>query len=141
MYPTSENLILTYPVADSEGRSLRPSIIISRLKKIFPKLEVESYLLENKRETEEEMMDDISQLQSPTFNKMVNKIKSFDNGEEIENLWLDVYRYFANDKKYKEITTKIISGLTYTNMVHKVSEEKINKLYETHNLSVSRLEK
>ena len=46
---TSENLILTYPVADSEGRSLRPSIIISRVKKIFPKLEVESYLLENKR--------------------------------------------------------------------------------------------
>lgn len=137
---TSENLILTYPVADSEGRSLRPSIIISRLKKIFPKLEVESYLLENKRETEEEMMDDIT-VKSPTFNKMVNKIKSFDNGEEIENLWLDVYRYFANDKKYKEITTKIISGLTYTNMVHKVSEEKINQLYETHNLSVSRLEK
>ena len=86
------------------------------------------------------MMDDIT-VKSPTFNKMVNKIKSFDNGEEIENLWLDVYRYFANDKKYKEITTKIISGLTYTNMVHKVSEEKINKLYETHNLSVSRLEK
>ena len=86
------------------------------------------------------MMDDIT-VKSPTFNKMVNKIKSFDNGEEIENLWLDVYRYFANDKKYKEITTKIISGLTYTNMVHKVSEEKINQLYETHNLSVSRLEK
>ena len=72
---------------------------------------------------------------------MVNKIKSFDNGEEIENLWLDVYRYFANDDKYKEITTKIISGLTYTNMVHKVAQEKINKLYETHNLSVSKLEK
>ena len=36
----SENLILTYPVADSEGISLRPSIIISRVKKIFPKLEV-----------------------------------------------------------------------------------------------------
>ncbi len=137
---TSENLILTYPVADSEGRSLRPSIIISRLKKIFPKLEVESYLLENKREDEEQMIEDIT-VKSPTFNKMVNKIKSFDNGEEIENLWLDVYRYFANDDKYKEITTKIISGLTYTNMVHKVCEEKINKLYETHNLSVSKLEK
>ena len=137
---TSENLILTYPVADSEGRSLRPSIIISRVKKIFPKLEVESYLLENKRENEEEMMDDIT-VKSPTFNKMVNKIKSFDNGEEIENLWLDVYRYFANDNKYREITRKIISGLTYTNMVHKVSQEKINKLYETHNLSVSKLEK
>ena len=74
------------------------------------------------------MMDDIT-VKSPTFNKMVNKIKSFDNGEEIENLWLDVYRYFANDNKYREITRKIISGLTYTNMVHKVSQEKINKLY------------
>ena len=50
-------------------------------------------------------------------------------------------KYFANDNKYREITRKIISGLTYTNMVHKVSQEKINKLYETHNLSVSKLEK
>ena len=51
------------------------------------------------------MMDDIT-VKSPTFNKMVNKIKSFDNGEEIENLWLDVYRYFASDNKYREITRK-----------------------------------
>ena len=137
---TSENLILTYPVADSEGKSLRPSIIISRLKKIFKKLEVESYLLDLKKETEEEMLDEVT-VKSPTFNRMVNKIKSFDNGEEIENLWLDVYRYFANDDKYGEITTKIISGLTYTNMVQNVSEEKIKKLYETNNLSISRLEK
>lgn len=48
------------------------------------------------------MMDDIT-VKSPTFNKMVNKIKSFDNGEEIENLWLDVYRYFANDKNIKKL--------------------------------------
>lgn len=137
---TSENLILTYPISDSEGKSLRPSMIISRLKKIFEKLEVESYLLENKKEDVVEIMKDIT-VKSPTFNKMVNKIKSFDNGEEIENLWLDVYRYFLSDEKYKEITTKIISGLTYTNLVQKVSKEKINKLYETNNLSISRIEK
>ena len=137
---TSENLILTYPVSDSEGKSLRPSIIISRLKKLFEKLEVESYLLEKKKENVSEIMEDIT-VKSPTFNKMVNKIKSFDDGKEIENLWLDVYRYFINDDKYKEITKKIISGLTYTNLVQKVSKEKINKLYETNNLSISRLEK
>lgn len=136
---TCENLILTYPVADSEGRSLRPSIIISRIKKIFPKIEIKSYLLEDKKQSDNRMMEDIT-VKSPTFNKMVNKIKSFDNGEEIENLWLDVYRYFASENKYKEITKKIISGLTYTNIVNKVSKEKINKLYETKNLSISRLE-
>ena len=42
---TSENLIISYPISDHEGKTLRPSIIISRLKKIFPNINMKSYVL------------------------------------------------------------------------------------------------
>ena len=38
----SEYLMITYPMADFEGKSLRPSIIIPRMKKIFKYLQEES---------------------------------------------------------------------------------------------------
>ena len=38
----SNYLMITYPMADFEGKSLRPSIIIPRLKKILPRLQEES---------------------------------------------------------------------------------------------------
>ena len=43
-----ENIYLSYSSLDSEGKSLRPSIYISKIKKIFPKIEEQSDELENK---------------------------------------------------------------------------------------------
>ncbi len=40
----SEYLMITYPMADFEGKSLRPSIVIPRIKKIFKSLKEESEL-------------------------------------------------------------------------------------------------
>ena len=40
----SEYLMITYPMADFEGKSLRPSIVIPRIKKIFKVLKEESEL-------------------------------------------------------------------------------------------------
>lgn len=135
---TSENLIVTYPIADHEGKTLRPSVIISRLKKIFPNIDNKSYLIEQEAKTDEEILDKIT-VKAPTFNELINEIKEFDDGKEINNIWLDVYRYYLNDKEYSNITKKVISGLSYTNQVQKIEEEKIRSLYDK-NLSVSRLE-
>ncbi|HSQ87549.1 helicase-exonuclease AddAB subunit AddB [Romboutsia sp.] len=136
---TSENLIVTYPIADHEGKTIRPSVIVSRLKKIFPNIDNQSYLMELDATTDEELLNKIT-VKSPTFNELINKIKEFDDGKEINNIWLDVYRYYCNDEEYKDISKKIISGLSYTNQVQRIEEEKIKSLYDT-NLSVSRLEK
>lgn len=137
---TCENLIITYPIADHEGKTLRPSVIVSRLKKIFPNIDNKSYLLKEDAKTDEEILNEIS-TKAPTFNLLIGEIKEYDNGKEINNLWLDIYRYYATDKEYKDITNKVISGLSYTNQVEKVEEEKIKKLYENKSLSISRLER
>ena len=137
---TCENLIVTYPIADHEGKTLRPSVIISRLKKIFPNIDNKSYLLKEDITTSEEILNEIS-TKAPTFNELINEIKEYDNGKDINDLWLDIYRYYATDDDYKNITEKVISGLNYTNQVAKVEEDKIKRLYENKSLSVSRLEK
>ena len=136
---TSENLIITYPIADHEGKTLRPSVIISRLKKLFPNIHNKSYLIEEDKNTDEDVLNKIS-TKASTFNELINKIKEFDDTKEINEIWLDVYRYYIADEEYKDIAKKVITGLTYTNQVQKVEEEKIKKLYDNKILSVSRLE-
>ncbi len=136
---TSENLTITYPIADHEGKTLRPSVIISRLKKLFPKIDNKSYLIDNDNNTDEEALNKIT-TKAPTFNELINKIKEFDDTKEINPIWLDVYRYYIHNEEYRDITKKVITGLTYTNQVQKVEEEKIKKLYDNKSLSVSRLE-
>lgn len=136
---TSENLIVTYPIADHEGKTVRPSVIISRLKKIFPNIDNQSYLVDIEAKTDEEIINKIT-VKSPTFNELIKEIKECDDGKEINNIWLDVYRYYLNDNEYSDIAKKVISGLNYTNQVQRVEEQKIRSLYDT-NLSVSRLER
>ncbi len=134
-----ENLIVTYPISDHEGKTIRPSVIISRLKKIFSNITQESYLLEEEPITQEEILESIT-TKMPTFNKLINEFKDIDEGKQINDLWLDIYRYYATNEEYEKITKKVISGLTYTNQVRKVEDQKIRKLYENNTLSVSKLE-
>ncbi|WOW56003.1 PD-(D/E)XK nuclease family protein [Clostridioides difficile] len=94
---TSKNLTITYPISDHEGKTLRPSIIISRLKKIFPNIENKSYLVEENKSTDKDILKKIT-VKSPTFNELINVIKNYDsdgyNTEEINSIWLDIYRYY-----------------------------------------------
>ncbi|MEF9991735.1 MAG: helicase-exonuclease AddAB subunit AddB [Romboutsia sp.] len=137
---TSENLIVSYPISDHEGKTLRPSVIVSRLKKIFSNIKNTSYLVDMEDKTDEYILNNIT-TKVPTFNKLINEIKEFEEKKEINDIWLDVYRYYTQDEEYKYIVNKVIGGLNYTNQVAKVDEEKIKSLYNNNLLSVSRLEK
>ena len=137
---TSENLTISYPISDHEGKTLRPSIIISRLKKIFPNITMKSYVLKDLDNSSERALEDIT-VKAPTFNELINAIKEFEIRGEINPVYLDLYRYFLDDKEYKNKLEKVVSGLSYTNQVEKVEREKIKQLYENKNLSISKLER
>ncbi|WP_455539494.1 helicase-exonuclease AddAB subunit AddB [Terrisporobacter sp.] len=137
---TSENLIISYPISDHEGKTLRPSIIISRLKKIFPNINMKSYVLKDLDNSDESALDNIT-VKAPTFNELINAIKEFEIRGHINNVYLDLYRYFLSDEEYRNKLEKVVSGLSYTNQVEKVESEKIKQLYENKNLSISKLER
>ncbi|WP_250673497.1 helicase-exonuclease AddAB subunit AddB [Paraclostridium ghonii] len=137
---TKCSLTVTYPISDHEGKTLRPSIIVSRLKKIFPNIKNQSYLNDTKYYSSEEIVENIT-TKAPTFNELIKSIKEFEEEKSINPVWLDVYKYFIQNEEYHRRSKNIVEGLNYTNQVKQVESEKIRALYDNRLFSVSRLEK
>lgn len=133
-------LVVTYPLADFEGKSQRPSIIIHRLKKILPNVREESEgfkLISDK-------YDKVS-AKIPTLNELMVAIRKNYDGIEIEDYWKYVYDWYLGESEWKEKIEYVKKGLEYTNLEKSISKEKAKRLYEDNknkiSLSVSRLER
>ena len=139
---SSEYLMLSYPMADFEGKSLRPSIVIPRIKRILPKLVEESAIYDLKSEKNK-----ISKVTAPipTFNELIIAVRRDFDKEDIEAYWPEVYSWFKENEDFKDKVQNIFKGLTYSNVGDKVAKNKLRKLYKNEMgklvFSVSRLEK
>ena len=133
-FTTAENQIyLSYASSDVDGKSLRPSILIHKIKKIFPNLEEESDVISNKYELVNQMI---------TYEELIENIAKLKKGEEIEKIWYEVYQYYKKQNNWEKKLKEDLQGLDYTNLPRKIQKENIEKLYgNTLNTSVSRLEK
>lgn len=135
-----EYLVVTYPLADFEGKSQRPSIIVHRLKKILPNVKEESEGFKLVNDKYEKISAKI-----PTLNELMIAIRKNYNGAEIEDYWKYVYDWYLREPKWKERIEYVKKGLEYTNLENNISKEKAKKLYEDNknkiSLSVSRLER
>ncbi|MFD3156290.1 helicase-exonuclease AddAB subunit AddB [Haloimpatiens sp. FM7330] len=135
---TAQYLRLSYPVADFEGKALRPSIIISRMKNIFPKIHEKSDVLGEIYE------DDFSWISRPvpTFNKLISMMRDNIEGKNVNPIWKDVYSWYINDEEWKEKFQIVSNGFNYNNQVKNIDEKRVRKLYgKVPKFSVSRLEK
>lgn len=138
----SEYLMISYPMADFEGKSLRPSIVIPKLKRLFKNLEEESdiYNIYN-------IKDKYSKITAPnpTFNELVTALRLEFEKDEIEEYWAEAYKWFTLDEDYASKSHTIFKGLSYSNVVNKVPRDKIRSLYENDHsklaFGVSRIEK
>jgi ATP-dependent helicase/nuclease subunit B len=139
---SSEYLMLSYPMADYEGKALRPSIVVHRMKKIFPKLVEESALYDLRSQ-----MNKFNKVISPvpTFNELILAVRRDFDKEDIEEYWPEVYSWFNENEDFKGKVRNIFKGLNYSNVGDKVAKQKLRKLYENEMgklvFSVSRLEK
>lgn len=138
----SEYLMITYPMADFEGKSLRPSIIIPRLKKVLPKLVEESEIY-NIVSTNDKFNKITAPV--PTFNELISALRMEFEKETVDEYWAETFKWFENNEEFKNKAERMFKGLTYTNLVEKVPREKIKRLYQSENkkimFSVSRIEK
>ena len=138
----SEYLMITYPMADFEGKSLRPSIIIPRIKKIFKGLKEESEIYNI--ELKEDKYYKIT-APTPTFNELIGALRREFEKEEVEEYWAQTFKWFEESDEFKNKTNTIFKGLKYSNLIERIPREKIKKLYSNDNgrliFSVSRLEK
>jgi ATP-dependent helicase/nuclease subunit B len=127
-----EKLFLSFPLADLDGKSLRPSILISKIKKIFPKLKEESVLL---------LSTDEILTKNTTYEELIKNIAKLNDGEKIDDIWYDVYNYYKGDELWNKKLEADLKGIDYTNLPGKISKENIEKLYgKTLVTSISKLE-
>jgi len=133
-----EYLGVSYPIADFEGKALRPSIIISRLKALFPKLIEKSDIIDlNNSEATELICREI-----PAFNKLIAQLHEYKQNKSMNPFWISVYNWFNNNKEWKDTLNRMLDGFKYTNQVKKLPKEKVEKLYGGNKyFSISRLEK
>lgn len=135
-------LMISYPMADFEGKSLRASIIIPRLKRIYPSLIEESEIY-NIRNKEDKYPDIVAP--GATFNNLILALRKNYEEVEVEDYWKDVYAWFKDKDEYKNKAGNIFQGLSYSNNGEVMAKDKIRELYSTEKgrllFSVSRLEK
>lgn len=128
-----ERLFLSYASSDSDGKPLRASNLIFRIKKIFPNLIEESDII--KKENLDLINEKIS------YDDLILKINEMENGISPEKLFFVLYKYYAQNKNYKNILNENIKYINFK-LNEKLKKENIDKLYGNRlNTSISKLEK
>lgn len=130
---SSKSLIyISYPLADLEGKSLRPSSLIKKIAGIFPSLKVITHVTDTFDTVDLEAMD-----KNKMFELLIRNMKKV----EEDNSWKSVFYFFYNDSDYREKLVKAYRAKSYFNSAGKLSISMANELYNSRNYSVSRLEK
>ena len=125
-----EKLFLSYCSSDKEGASIRPSIMIKKLKRIFPNLTEHSDIVSKQYAITNE---------KSTFEEALQVYQQYLEGNEMDEKWKELLLYFYHTKK-KEFS-RAISGMNYTNKAEKISLQNIRKMYGTNlKTTISRLE-
>lgn len=133
-FTTAENnIFLSYSSSDTEGKSLRPSILISKIKKMYLKLKEQSDVIEKKYEILNKEI---------TYEELIENIAKLKNKENIADIWYTIYQYYKSQNEWKEKLQEDLKGINYTNLPENIKRENIDKLYgNTLNTSISKLEK
>ena len=166
-----EKLFLSYISSDKDGKSQRPSILISKIKKMFPNLKEKSDILENENfnlicenQLYENLINNIDKIYEENndekiLNKKINieNIINNKNSEEnnkniflqenklnnnLKNNWKIILKYFLENNKYKNKLIDNLKYINYSGLPEKIKIENIEKLYGNKLItSVSKLEK
>lgn len=133
-FTTAENQIyLSYTSSDKEGKSLRPSMLIYKIRKLYPNLQEKSDMVCKEYEMVNEKV---------TYEILLENIAKLRDKEAISEIWYNIYQYYKRTTPWQVKLKDDLQGLFYTNLPQAIQKKNIEKLYgNTLNTSVSRLEK
>ena len=128
-----EKLYLLYSSSDVQGKALRPSMLINKIKKIYPMLQEESDVIETKAEVLNK---------KTTYDELIIQLSKLKEQDEIDKVWYYVYDYYKKDTEWNTKLEQNLKGLNYTNIPEKIEQTNIDKLYgNTLVTSISKLER
>ena len=124
-------LVVSCALADEEGKSMRPSIVLHRLRKIFP---------QRPHPMEEDFLSHIYH-PNPTFAYVGRKMRETLDGRQVDENWKDVVSWYMKRENWKGKMKTVIDYLFYTNQQHYLEKETAKSLYQNPlHSSVSKLE-
>ena len=128
-----EKLYLLYSSSDVQGKALRPSMLINKIKKIYPMLQEESDVIETKAEVLNK---------KTTYDELIIQLSKLKEQDEIDKVWYYVYDYYKKDTEWNTKLEQNLKGLNYTNIPEKIEQTNIDKLYGNKLVtSISKLER
>jgi ATP-dependent helicase/nuclease subunit B len=139
----SEKLYVSYPLADEEGKSLLPSIIINQLKEMLPNTK-EVFVTQELDNIDEKQVSLFYYLPAPNqaLSVLSTQIREWKKGYPLKPVWWEIYNWFQSKNEWKIIGERMISSLFYQNTVSKLSNTTSEELYGTKiKTSISRMEK
>ncbi len=127
----SEKIVITQSKASSDGKALRPAYIITDLQKMFPKIQVQTILL------------DIANSELTPENGVDILAKQLQNRKEgISTAWQELYNWYKGRPEWETKIKKIVDAAFYEKKDKSLTRRTAESLYgEILRNSVSRLEK
>lgn len=119
----ADYLGISYPMADGEGRALRPSLLIRQIRRLFPRLVVESELSAGK-----EAGVELISTPGGTFKYLVENLAQIESGEP--SCWRQAYEWFAGNIQWNDMLNSAEAAYKYRNHPGKLPHHLLSRLYK-----------
>ena len=136
----SQQLFISYPLANEEGKALLPSSYIKRLKEMFPYLKEKMDVNEPSELMAEKQLDYISH-PNTAISYLTAQLQLKKRLYPVADFWWDVYNFYIESPQWKDKAVHVLSSIFFQNKALPISETTSKDLYGDEILaSVSRME-
>jgi len=138
----SDQLWISYPLADEEGKTILPSEIIRSLLWQFP--HIEHKVVSNEPALTMSLAEQRDYIAHPkrALTYLIAKFRQWKQGEQLNPMWWDLYNWFALRPAYEKKLTTLLRSLQFDNIELPLQLVTAKGLYgEKMMMSVSRVER
>ena len=137
---SSEKLYVSYPLANEEGKALLPSVLLKRLKDLFPTITEKLFVNDPGELHEKEQLEYVVN-PNVTLSYLASQLQAWKRHYPFHELWWDVYNYYTEQATWRQKGRKVLGSLFYRNETKSLPQEISQNLYgDTIQASVSRME-
>lgn len=131
-----DSLIFSYSLADSEGKAMRPSWLIDRLKQLYPHLTVQLHNMVSAQAEARYLLSPGS-----TFKYLIENLRQALDGKPVSPRWAAVFDWFKTQPEWEFSVTRLEEAMMFANQPGAVEIAQWKQLYAASTqASVSRLE-
>lgn len=130
-----ESLYISYSISNMDSRSMNPSILISRIKKIFPKV-----IEDNKTIIKTEFSIDNIYSMNSTLSSFILDFKNCILNNKLSKIHTDLYNFYKNNDKFKDFISIFLMRIRGKNYKDLLDLDMLNYIYKDTKFSISSVE-